>query len=164
MNTPEQTLSRFRDVVVSNSSRILLALSIALHKKSHAEQRDAFGGEYKTGFFYLYRNEAIAPGVVMETVVSTAGDGITSLYVNHPALANLSSLVSARRELVAALSEKIGLSVDAVGVDDPGRGRVMGLSELATGQLIDLLAESMGRTVTTTGTHGGDLDILGKLA
>lgn len=159
MSIPEQTLARFRDLVVNNNTKLVLALSLALRKLSENEQRAALGGEFKTGFMYLYRNEQIAPGMVMETIVSPLGDGITSLYVNHQALFNHATLVEARRELVAAISAKIGLSVESIGVDDPGRGRVMGLAELSTGQLIDILAERMGTTIITTGTHGGDLDL-----
>jgi hypothetical protein len=159
MSNPEQTLARFRDVIVNNNSRQTLEISIAMRRLSQDDQRAALGGEYASGFMYLYRNDAVAPSVVMETVVSPVGDAITSLYMNHSIFADHASLVRARRDLIAALSEKVGLSAHSIGIDDPGRGRSLGLSELATGQLIDLLAERMGASIVTTGTHGGDIDL-----
>lgn len=160
MSNPEQTLQRFRDVVVDNNSRTVLELSLALRKLEERAQREHFGGTYREGFVYLYRNDALNPNVVMESVVAVQGDAITSLYRNHPIFTNLNSLIDGRRELMQAVAAKIGLSIESIGIDDSTRGRTLGLSELSTGQLIDILAERIGTTVMVSGSHGGDASIL----
>lgn len=155
----KEILGRFTDLVVSNSSRQVLELSQKLRNLPLAEQRAHFGGEHHSGFFYLFRSDK-HPGVVMETVVSAAGgDGVTSLYLDHRENATIGAVIAARQALINALSQRVGLSADAIGIDDATRGRTLGVTELSTGQLIDLLAERVGKTVLTTGSHGGDVEV-----
>jgi len=157
---PEQVLEKYRDLVAVNSERIALELSLNLRKESIEAQRAAFGGSRELGFFYLYRHDA-HNDKVLESVLAMTGDAITSVYVNHRANASIGSLMAARSELMRAISEKIGLSIEAIGIEDPGRGRQVALSELATGQLIDILAERMGTSVAVTGSFGGDAVLQG---
>jgi hypothetical protein len=154
--TPEQVLDKYRGIVAVNSERIALELSQHLRKLTQEQQRAIFGGHHHYGFFWLFRHDS-HPDKVMECVVSTAGDAITSVYVNHNANENIGTLLAARAELINAISDKIGLSVEAIGIDDPGRGRTVGLNELCTGQLIDILTERMGASVAVTSSIGGDL-------
>jgi hypothetical protein len=148
-------LQQFADVVVVNSERIAHELSLAFRDKtSKQSQRDAFAGNADTGWFYLVRRDDMHTDSVMETVMSPDhGDAITSVYKNHPIFSDKSELLRARDRLIRAISEKVGLSREAIGVDDEGRGRALLLKELSTGQLIDLLAERMGHTVLTTDSH-----------
>jgi hypothetical protein len=151
-----QILDKYRSVVVANSDRIVHELSHEFRAKPEPVQKQSFGGSYKSGFTWLIRSESQHADKVVETVVSPKGDAITSLYVgNHPAFATLGTLIAARDELIAAVADRVGLSVDAVGVEDPGRGRRLGLSELSTGQLIDLLAERMGSSIVVPNSRGG---------
>lgn len=144
---------KYKDLVVVNNSERVLALSLALRKLPRAKQRDYFAGSTKAGYFYLFRDDSIDPKVVMECVVSTAGDAISSLYMNHPCNAERNTLVRAREELVVDLARKIGLSIENVGIEDEARGRSLSLGELSTGQLIDLMAERMGKTIITSDSH-----------
>ena len=155
--TPEQALSAFRDIVVVNSDRITLELSSKFKKLPEPLQRPHFGGDYKSGFFWLIRDDESHPGKVMETIVSPKGDAITSVYLNHRAFQNMGELMRARAQLIEAVAQKVGLSVEAVGVDDSGRGRILGLAELSTGQLIDLLGERMGSSIVVPNNRGGDV-------
>lgn len=159
----EEILNQYRNVVVVNSPRVNLELSLNLRKLSVEQQRAHFGGLYGVGFFWLYSHES-HPDKVMECVVSTAGDAISSTYIVNPIFASLGELLNARERLINALVEKTGLPIESIGVDDPGRGRVLSLPELSTGQLIDLLAERMGTSLAATGTAGGDLDLVGALS
>lgn len=161
--TPDQVLDMHRDIAAVNSNQIALGLSQILRGKTIAEQRECFGGSYAYGFTWLFRDDAKYPGKVMETVSSPQGDAITSVYMNHRCLASVGELARSRELLIKAVAEKVGLSVESVGVDDAGRGRTLGLAELATAQLIDLLADRMGHTVITTGSVGGNAEIAGQL-
>lgn len=147
-------LDKYKTVLVINSAQKALALSLALEKLPKNLQRERFAGSRKAGYFYLFRDDAIDPKVVMECVVSPeGGDAITSVYGNDPFNAELGTWVRAREELIETLARKIGLSIENVGIEDPARGRTMGLQELATGALIDLLAEKMGSSIITSDSH-----------
>lgn len=145
-------LDKYRDVVVANANHIVLEISLDLKNRPLAEQREAFAGEVQSGFFYLHRIPKYDEAV-FECVVSGTGDAISSAYINHPIFNTVGDLLKARRELVFAIAEKVGLSVEAVGVDDPGRGRQLGLNELSTGQLIDMLADRVGHSIIVTNNH-----------
>lgn len=160
--TPDQALSKYRDIVAVNSERIALELSQHLRKETQEAQRAVFGGHYNFGFFWLYRHDS-HPDKVMECVVSPQGDAITSVYKNHSAFASIGELLRARTELIAAIAEKVGLSAEAMGISDPGRGRELSLSELSTCQLIDLLSERMGSSVMVTNSVGGDAELADSL-
>jgi hypothetical protein len=165
MHDPESTLAAYRGIVVVNHERLALELSLKFNKKPRSEQREFFGGTPLAGYVYLFRDEVISADTVMETVVSQSGDAITSLYKNHSVNAELGLWVRAREDLVKNLARKIGLSPGLVGIDDPGRGRQVGLTELSTGQLIDLLAEKMGTTILRSDSHAagnGGILVAGK--
>lgn len=153
--TPEQVLSAYRDLVVVNSDQIALEISVDFKKKSEAEQRQFFGGSHQTGFTWIIRSDSLHLDKVMETVVSPTGDAITSLYINHRIFDSQGDLLRARKLLIAAVAQRVGLSPEAAGVDDSGRGRVLSLYELSTGQLVDLLAERMGRSIVVPNNRGG---------
>lgn len=158
--TPEHAIDAYRDLVAVNSQRIALELSQSLRSLSTEQQRNHFGGSMRFGFTWLYRDDAKHPDKVMETVASPTGDAITSVYINHRCLNSLGTLAQARENLINALAQKVGLSYEAIGVEDPGRGRALGLAELSTGQLVDMLSEQMGASVMTTGSVGGDSSVL----
>ena len=148
-----QEINPYLDVVVANSNNRILKLSLKLRSKSSEDQRKAFGGSPLAGYFYLFRDHEV-PDMVYECVPSRElEDAISSLYVNHRIFNSVGTLVAAREHLIKAIAEKVGLSPEAVGIDDPGRGRVLPLKDLSTGQLIDLLAEKMGKTIMTTDSH-----------
>lgn len=169
MIDPENTLARFRDVVVVNSDKRALAMSQQLRSKSLADQRECFGGNSTSGFFWIFTSPEF-PEEVMECAVSSGGDAITSLYKRHRIFGARGDLIEARTALIAALESSVGLSRAAIGVDDPVRRRTLGLAELATGQLIDLLAEREGcgliirGTKQTTSSTGGDLTFADQLS
>lgn len=151
----EKILDKYRTVVVVNSDRIVHELSNEFRSQGESDQKAHFGGSHQTGFTWLIRSATQHTDKVVETVVTPRGDAITSLYIgNHPAFASLGTLMSARAELIAAVATRVGLSVEAVGVEDATRGR-MGLHELSTGQLIDLLAERMGSSIVVPNNRGG---------
>jgi len=143
----------FRDVVVVNHDRLALELSQKLNAIPRNDQRPFFAASQKGGAVYLFADERVSRDTVLECVMSLAGDAITSLYKVNPIFATPGELLKARERLVDALAAKIGLSVEAIGIDDPGRGRALGLEELSTGQLIDLLAERVGESILTTDSH-----------
>lgn len=161
--TPDQVLEKHRSIVAVNSEAIALGLSKSLNSKKDREKRQFFGGNHTYGFTWLYRDEAKYPDKVMETVVSPQGDAITSVYISHSCLTDLGELSRSRELLIKAVAEKVGLSVPAVGIDDTCRGRVLGLAELATAQLIDLLADKMGKSIVVASNIGGENEIAEKL-
>lgn len=147
-------LDKYRSVVVDNDPKKPLALAMQLRKLPEGAQRDHFAGNLKAGCVYLFADEATVPGRVYECVASLQhGDAIASCYVHHPIFNSVGSLLAAREELINAIATQVGLSPESVGIDDPGRGRTLGLTEVGTGQLIDLLGERMGFSVAVTGTH-----------
>jgi hypothetical protein len=153
-------LDAYKDVVVVNADRIALELSLKFKEASKMAQHQAFGGTVDAGWFYLYRRDDMHTDTVLECVVSPdSGDMITSLYKNHSIFGDKGELIRARRVLIKAIAEKVGLSAEAIGIEDTARGRALGLTELSTGQLIDLLAERLGHTVVTTDTHGLGLSV-----
>lgn len=147
----------FRDVVVVNGERIVLELSLDLKKLPLSEQRKCFGGSDKVGYFYLFGHKEKFTDTVMECVMSPLGDSVTSLYKAHPIFESPGELIRARSILMHAIAEKVGLSEEAIGIDDAARGRTLGLDELSTGQLIDILAERVGTIHMNTDSHGQEL-------
>lgn len=152
--TPEQTLHKYRDLVVVNSDKIAAEISITLEKLVKSDQKHRLNGCFASEFIKVARVE-IHPEKVLETIVSPRGDAITSVYLNHSIFASLGDLARARAELIAAIADRVGLSVESAGVNDEGRGRMLGLGELATGQLVDLLAERMGSSIVVPNNRGG---------
>lgn len=150
----EKVQSLLREIVVVNNDRMALELSLNFGKRSTEAQRQHFGGDFKHGFFYLVRDDNVSTDTVMECVTSLdGGDAVTSLYKNHSALATVGELMRTRQMLADALAQKVGLSVEAIGIDDQARGRSLGVNELSTGQLIDMLAEKLGMSVLKTDNH-----------
>lgn len=160
---PQEVLEKYRHIVVVNGRQVALEISHHLNQLNREQQRAYFGGEYKYGFFYLF-NHPVHHDKMLETVVSPHGDGITSVYLVDPIFASIGELMRARAELCEAIASRIGLSLGAVGVEDwEGRGRMLGLEELGTGQLVDLLAGQMGSAIVTTSSIGGNADALSNL-
>lgn len=153
----------YQDVVVVNSDRKALELSLKLRDLPREAQRPFFGGSNKAGFFYLFSHDSV-PDMLLESVHSTeATDGITAVYKPHPIFASVGELVRARELLIDMLATKIGLPAESVGIEDPVRGRALGLSELSTGQLIDLIAEKEGSIVMKTDSYvAGASDLTGS--
>jgi hypothetical protein len=153
--TPDETLAKYRSIVVVDADHKALTLSIALNKVPHLQRRPYFAGDHKTGFFYLFGPTDVVPDCVMETVMSPheKGDSVTSLYRFAPCFASPGELMRARGEVIAALSDKVGLSPESIGIEDITRGRVLGVNELAFGQLIDMLNERSTAVVMVTDTH-----------
>lgn len=149
----ELTLTTVRDVVVVNHENMALDLSMRFAKLPKNKQREHFAGSRLGGYFYLFLDPEVSADTFLECVVSTKGDAITSLYKANRIFNSTGQLLAKREELIRAIAAKVGLSPEGVGVDDPGRGRTLGLEELSTGQLIDLLAEKMGATIITSDTH-----------
>lgn len=146
-------LAPYADVVVVNSNRVALELSLNLKKEPHQAQRNTFGGSEKAGYFYLYRHGS-HPDSVYECITSAEhGDAIAGVYKNHRIFASRGELIHAREQLIRAIAGKIGISAESIGIDDPGRGRTLGLVELSTGQLIDVLADRMGKSIVVTASH-----------
>lgn len=155
--SPQETLDRFRNIVVVNAQRTALEISQHLRRLPLNEQRQHFGGDYGSGYLYLYRHDS-HPDKVMETVVSPQGEAITSIYINSPELATIGEVIKMRQALIRAIAERVGLSAGLIGVEDEGRGRQLGLAELSTGQLIDVLGDRMGSSVMVSSSIGGDAD------
>lgn len=145
-------LDSVRDLVVVNSNHHALKLSLLLRDGPVGALSDARGGDQYSGYFLMYRH-ADVPGMVMETVFSpTHKDGVTSLYQEHRIFESRAELQRKRTSIIAALASEYGLSAEAVGIDDPARGRSMSLAELSTGQLIDLLQDRARGGIVTMKT------------
>ena len=138
-----------RDLVVVNSNHHALKLSLLLRDGPPEDVKRARASSKEGGHLVLYRNPAV-PEMVLETVMSPEyKDGITSVYREHRIFESGAELLRVRAGLIRELAGQIGLSPEAVGIDDPGRGRSMSLTELSTGQLIDLILDrSRGGIVT----------------
>lgn len=134
-------LDSVRDLVVVNSDHHALKLSILLRDGPMADVNNARGGDAYSGYFVLYRHPDV-PGMVLETVISPKHkDGITSVYQEHRMFESRAELMRKRTSLIAELAKEYGLPPESIGIDDVARGRSMGLTELSTGQLIDLLQD-----------------------
>lgn len=163
--TPQETLDRYRHLVVVNSQRIALQLSQLLQKVPREQASKMMVRNRTAGCFWLFRDPNVL-GTALECVVSPAGgDSVTSLYKDCSEIATPGALLDMRTHLIEALATRVGLSVEAVGIQDQTRGRLVGLNELATGQLLDLLAEQLGSGLTlasnsvVSNSHGVDLDV-----
>jgi hypothetical protein len=142
---PSETLAKYSSVVVVNADHIALRMSLALAAESVEVRNACYGGSPGIGFFYLYAHPDY-PETVFECVVTPSGESITSLYKGHPIFENRAELMGARASIIVGIAQSVGLSVSAIGVDDGERGRV-GLSEMATGQLIDMLNRREGKSI-----------------
>ena len=147
MTTP--VLDSVRDLIVVNSNHHALKLSLLMRDGPKEAIHAAYAGSARGGYFYLYRNDAV-PGMVMETVVSPIyKDGITSIYQEHRIFESKAILMRKREDLITELANQIGLSPEAIGIEDEARGRSMSLQDLSTGQLIDMVLDrSRGGIVT----------------
>jgi len=145
-------LDSVRDLVVVNSNHHALKLSIAMRDGPVGDAQKAYAGNADGGHFYLYRHESV-PGMVMETVFSPKyKDGVTSVYQEHRMFESGAELLRTRAALVAALAAEYGLPHESVGIDDAARGRQMAITELATGQIIDLLQDRARGGIVTMKT------------
>ena len=150
---PEKTLEQYRDVVVVNADHIALKISLDLKEQPLDAQRRAFAGHRDAGYFYLHET-AEFPNMVYECIASPdGGDAIASVYMGHRIFNSPGELISARANMIKAIAFKTGLSVENIGIDDPGRGRSLNLCELSTGQLIDTLAGFSSKSIIQTGGH-----------
>ena len=146
---PSEALEKYRHIVVVNSERISHEMDHAMRQLPEHEQTQLMGGSDKAGYFWLFR-DARHPGMVLEIVYSEeAQDSISSIYKDDSFNASLGEVIKAREELIQALSDKVGLSAEAIGINDEARGRDLAPKELTTGQLIDMLAEQMGTSIIT---------------
>lgn len=148
----QEILDQYRDIVVVNATHIALEISLDLKARALHEQRESFAGNFATGFFYLHSIDKF-PDTVFECIVSPNGDAITSVYKQHRVFSEPAELMRARDRLCHAIAEKVGMSIEGVGVDDEARGRTLGLNDLSTGQLVDMLAERMGQSIMVTNSH-----------
>lgn len=143
----------YADVVVVNANHLALDLSVLMRAEPEASQREFFGGNLKSGYLYLYSNPKY-PEFVFECVMSVDGDAIAAVYRGHPIFASLGEVTKARDRLCDLISAEVGLSVEGVGVDDKARGRTLGLRDLSTGQLVDMLRERTGgKVIAVTDNH-----------
>lgn len=150
-----ETFEKYRSIVVANHDYAAHALALELRKLSLSEQRNHFGGDPKVGYVYLFRKDELYPDLVYECVASASHkDAIVSTYKNCAALNDLASVLRTRAELIAACATKIGMPAESIGIDDEVRGRALGLEELSTGQLVDVLAERLGKTILRTDSYG----------
>ena len=145
-------LESVRDLVVVNSNHHALKLSLLMRDGPVGDVKKAYAGNADAGHFYLYRNEAVQ-GMVMETVFSpTHKDGITSVYQEHRIFESGAELLRKRAALIVDLAAEYGLPHESIGIDDAARGRQMALTELSTGQLIDLLQDRARGGIVTMKT------------
>jgi hypothetical protein len=135
------SIARFKTSQTVEDTVAVLMLSKELGELGKPEQREFFGGTHNSGWFYLFANESSHPGVIMECVMSPAGDSIVALYKTEPWFASPGELARAREICVRALSEKVGLSIEAMGIEDEARGRTLDPGELSFAQLLDMLNE-----------------------
>lgn len=145
-------LEAVRDVVVVNSNHHALKLSLLMRDGPPGDVKKAYAGNDQVGHFYLYRNVA-AQAMVLETVASrTHKDGITAVYREHRIFESGAELMRTRGALIEALAKEYGLPAESIGIDDAARGRSLGLNELSTGQLIDLLQDRARAGIVTMKT------------
>lgn len=148
-----ETLNKFRGLTVVNSAEIAQKMSLQLQAATLEVKQSTYGGSPLVGWFYMFRSEAHA-GMVFECVVTPAGDSISSVYMNHSMFDTRAELMRTRESLMGAIATDLGLSIEGVGIDDHTRGRTLGLSELATGQLVDMLAQRVtGKQIIVTNNH-----------
>lgn len=156
--TPEQVFDKYRHLVVVNSERIALELSEQMRKLPQDDPSLVKGGTRSSGFAWLF-NHPMHPDKVLESVVSPFDKSVvTSIYMGHPMFGSIGEWVKARQEIIGAISEKVGLSIESIGVDDEARGESLSLIELSTGQLLDLLAEQFRSSVLVSNSFGASSD------
>lgn len=165
--TPQETFERYRDLVVVNGDRIAHEMSYAFRQLSEEQQAQLHVNSATAGNFWLFRP---APdhkhaGMVLEVVYSIeAGDCIQAIYRDNRINASAGELIRARENLIRAIAERRGLSIERCGVDDAGRGRMIGLEEMTTGQLIDMLAEEFnGKSILTLDNRVGNMSLMDKM-
>lgn len=150
---PKNTLERYRDVTVVNADHIILKIALDLKEKDENFQRKAFAGTALSGYFYLHAIHEF-PTIVLECVMSPDGtDAVSAVYVKNRIFNSGGSLIEARTALIEAIAQAVGLSAEGIGIEDAGRGRMLGLNELTTGQLIDTLAGHSSKSIIQTGGH-----------
>lgn len=149
-----ETLDRVRNLIVVEDDQLLLALTLDLQKRDRSAQMMALAVSNEWGSVYVYANDNLLPNLVLECVMSREhGDSISTLYRGHPIFNTKADLIRTRLELIRELAAKVGLSVESAGVEDPVRGRYLGLGELGTAQLIDLLMERSGLILAGTDNY-----------
>lgn len=161
--TPVQTMERYRHMVVVNGERLTHELSFAMRQLSEEAQSRLMARSNKAGAMWLFRDPA-KPGYLLEVVYSLEhGDYVSSVYRDDAVNSSAGDVLRMRENLIDALAERHGLSAELMTVTDEGRGREIGLNEMGTGQLIDLLSEQLGSSLAVADNVAGNLSLMDRV-
>lgn len=100
------------------------------------------------GSVCLFKHESF-PGKVIEYVLGSRHDSVTTLYEENPAFATKRSLEDTRNDLIGEIAKVLMALPSTIAVYDAGREREVVLRELGTAQLIDTLAHFTHTDLTT---------------
>lgn len=148
-----EILQQYSDIVVINADNLALRMGLKIQDLGITKQKESFGGNKDSGYLYLFDSEEF-PDAIYECIVSTVGgDAVTSLYKPNRIFGSVGELIRARIRLIEAIAASVGIDRHNVSVDDEGRGRALFLEELSTGQLVDMLAGRMGKSIVVSNSY-----------
>lgn len=110
-----------------------------LVKLTPAQQHEMSFVDAEVGKVLIFRHDQF-PGLVLEYVLGTKDDSVSTLYRESPIFATRQTLIDTRRALYREIGAVMLALPASVVVSDPGRQRGdVYLYELGTAQLIDTL-------------------------
>lgn len=132
-------LEKYRSLRHVNDENIVNAIFDRLIVIPANQQGQYWIRDAEAGQICTYEDDRF-PGKVLEYVMGTQEDSVSTLYEGHPIFESRARLVDVRKEIIAEIA-RLFLAVPSVlTLWDDGRGRQVHLRELGTLQLLDMLA------------------------
>jgi hypothetical protein len=142
-------LTKYRNVrPVSNDEAKVEAMWRLMTGMTYYDARPRWSHSPDTGNVFLLIHDDF-PGYVLEYVMGTENDSVTTLYEASADVGSLSAVAQMRADLINEIGSILLALPSTVVVWDQGRERELTLKELGTAQLIDTLAHFTGTDITT---------------
>jgi hypothetical protein len=131
-------LDKFKDLEPTYNEAITNAMLIALVATPNNRQDDMWIRDGVAGNVCVYKDNRY-PNHVIEYVLGSKDDSVTTLFIGHPVFASRQLLIDLRKELITGIAVATMSLPSTVMVRDEGRERDAYLMELGTAQLVDIM-------------------------
>lgn len=130
-------LQKYSDLRQHKDANRVTSLQEQLGHMDKAQLDEIYAGSGEGGIAFLQESPG-ETNCVLETVVSTHGDSISSMYVGHPVFQPRQRYVDARKELISLINDIAQAPQSGAVIMCSVRNRPVRVRELTLAQLIDV--------------------------